>query len=128
MAGSLSDAGENALLDHLLGTATLTSAVRFVSLHTSANTDAAAGTEVSGGAYTRVSATFTATSGGATSNTAAIVFPTATAAWGTITHVGVYSAATAGTYLAWADLTTAKTVGSGDGFEISAGNLSITLT
>lgn len=128
MAGSLSDSGENLLLDNLLGVAALASAQRFVGLLTVGPTDSTAGTEVTGGGYTRIAATFTASAAGASSNSVAIVFPTATAAWGTVTHLGIYTAATLGTLLAYADLAVSKTIATGDGFEIPIGDLDVTLT
>lgn len=72
------------------------------------------------------SATSTTTStgtGGQTSNNAAITFPAPTASWGTITHMGIYDASTAGNLLYWAALATSKTVNNGDAapsFAISA--------
>jgi hypothetical protein len=71
--------------------------------------------------------TFGAPSNGVATNNADVTFPTATGSWGTITHVGVHDASTTGNLLYHASLTTSKTVGSGDVFKISSGNLSVTL-
>jgi len=43
-----------------------------------------------------------------------VTFPAPTAAWGTVTHFGVFDAATAGNALYYGDLTTARTINSGD--------------
>src|SRR5687768_16633926 len=100
MAGSLSDFAENKILDHALGTASWTMPTQlYVSLHTTANTDSAAGTEVSGNAYVRQAVDFSAAASGATSNSATVTFPTATGSWGTITHIGLHDASTAGNYI-----------------------------
>ena len=112
MAGSKSDFLENELLDHVLGNAAYTApATVYIALYTVVPTDAGGGTEVSGGAYTRVASTNDATnwpaaSAGAKSNGTAITFTTATADWGTVVAFGIFDALTAGNLLYWADLTT----------------------
>ena len=88
--------------------------------------DSGGGTEVSGGAYARQSVTFTV-SGDTASNNAAIEFPTATANYGTVTHVGVFDASSSGNLLAWAALTSSKTIETGDVFRVPSGDLDITL-
>lgn len=123
-----SDYLENELLDHVLSNAAYTSPTTvYVGLFTSDPTDAGTGTEVSGGSYARQSASFATASGGSASTNADITFPTATANWGTITHVGIYDASTAGNLLFHGAVTTSKTIESGDTFQISSGNLTITL-
>lgn len=125
---ALSDWAENALADWLLGGASPTRpTTRYVALFTSATSDAGGGTEVSGGSYARTAATFGAASGGAASNSGTVTFPTATASWGTVTHVAIYDASTGGNMLAHGALTASKTVDSGDTFSIAAGALSLTL-
>jgi hypothetical protein len=99
----------------------------YVALYTTDPTDADTGTEIAGGSYARTAVTFGAPSNGVATNNADVTFPTATGSWGTITHVGVRDASTAGNLLYHASLTTSKTVGSGDVFKISSGNLSVTL-
>lgn len=97
-----------------------------VALFTSNPDEDASGTEVSGGGYARQSATFTV-SGNTASNTAALEYPTATASYGTVTHVGVFDASTGGNLIAYAALTTSKAIDTGDAFRIPAGDLDITL-
>lgn len=123
-----SDFLENKLLDHSLGTTAYTapSAV-YVGLFTSDPTDAGTGTEVSGGSYARQEATFGAASGGSASTSATVTFPAATANWGTITHIGIYDASSSGNLLYHGAVTTSKTIETGDTFQISSGNLTITL-
>lgn len=99
----------------------------YVALYTTDPTDADTGTEVSGGSYARQAVTFGAPSNGVTVNSGAVTFPTATASWGTIGWIGLRDASTGGNLLYHAPLSTAKTIGSGDIFTISASNLSVTL-
>lgn len=98
----------------------------YIALYTSDPGEAQGGTEISGGSYVRQSATFTVTGDTAT-NSAAIEFPAASASWGNITHVAVVDASTAGTQIAYAALTTSKTIDTGDILRIPTGDLDITL-
>jgi hypothetical protein len=135
---SFTDYLEDKILDHVFGGNAYTApSTLYVGLHTSASSDSAAGTEVSGGSYARQTAAFTVSGTSPTEATtgAAIEFPTATASWGTVTYAGVYDASTGGNLLAYAELTdpsdftTAlpKAIDTGDIFRISAGNLKIRL-
>jgi hypothetical protein len=99
----------------------------YVGLFTTSLTAGGSGTEVSGGSYARVSATFTASSSGATASNADITFPTATASWGTVTTIGVYDALTTGNLLYFTPLDVNKTIDSGDIFKITSGNLTVSL-
>lgn len=127
-----SDTLENMILDHLFGAVALTlPAAWHFALFTVAPTDAGGGTEVSGGAYARVSVTrnqtnFPAAANGSMKNATAITFPAATAAWGTIVAIGIYDAATLGNLRFWQSLTTSRVVNSGDTFSIPANSLTLT--
>ena len=104
-----SDFMENKIIDHMLRNQAYTPpATVYVALYTDDPTDADTGTEVSGGAYARQSVTLSAASGGATSNSADITFPTATADWGTITHVLLRDASTGGNLLMHSALDAAR--------------------
>jgi len=119
---------ENALINATLRNTAYTSPTTvYVSLYTSDPTDADTGTEVSGGSYARTSVTFDAPSNGVTQNSADVTFPTATASWGTVSHIGVHDASTSGNLLFHTPLDTAKTIDSGDIFKIETGNLTVTL-
>ena len=125
---SFSNYLETELLDHVFANNAYTSPTAvYVALFT-AVTDGEAGTvtEVSGGGYARQAGSFTV-SGNTATTSAAIEYPTATADYGTVTHVGIYDASTAGNLLAYAALTASKTISSGDVFRIPAGDLDITL-
>jgi hypothetical protein len=126
----MSDYLEAALLNATLNnTAFTTVATPYISLHTADPTDAGTGTEVSGGSYARTSASFATASGtsGSVATDADVTFPTATAGWGTVTHIGIWDASSSGTLLYHTALDSSKTIDSGDIFKITSGNLTVTL-
>jgi len=96
----------------------------YVSLHTAVPTG---GAEVAGGAYARQAYAYTITGGNPSeaANNAMIQFPTATTDWGIITHVGIYTAASAGTLLAWGPLDVSKQITTDDVFRFLTGNLKV---
>ena len=98
----------------------------YVALFTSAPSDAGGGTEVSGGAYARQAVTFSV-SGNTATNSGAIEYPTATAGYGTVTHVGIFDASTGGNLIAHSALTTSKAIDTGDVLRFPAGDIDITL-
>lgn len=119
---------ENALVNAVLRNTTYTSpATVYVALFTTDPTDAGSGTELSGSAYARTAVTFGAPSNGVTTNSADVTFPTATASWGVVTHIGLYDASTSGNLLFHTPLDSSKTIDSGDIFKIASGSLSVTL-
>ena len=79
--------------------------------------------------YARQPITFATASSGSSATNATVTFPTAGAAFGTITHVAVVDSATrgAGNVLFWGAVTTTKTIDTGDTFSISSGNLTVSL-
>lgn len=124
---SFSNYLETELLDHVFTNSAYTSPTTvYVSLHTANPDEDASGTEVSGGGYVRQSGSFSVTGNTATT-TAAVEYPTATADYGTVTHVAIWDASTAGNMLAYAALTASKTISTGDVFRIPTGDLDITL-
>lgn len=126
---SFSNSTETLVLNWLLtgGSATRPTAW-YLALFTSNPDEDGSGTEVSGvgTAYERQTAAFTV-SGNTASNSAAIEFPTATASYGTVSHVGVYDAETSGNLIAYAALTTSKVIDTGDVLRVPASDLDITL-
>jgi hypothetical protein len=100
----------------------------YVGLFTAAPSDSGGGTEVSTGNYARQQVTqadgsWAAPSGtpSATSNSSAITWSGVT--WsGTVTHFGIFDAATSGNLLAWFD-STDKTINSGDTVQFAAAAL-----
>ena len=126
---SLSNTFETRVLTWLFtGDAVTRPSSFYVALFTSNPAEDASGTEVSttGTAYARQSVTFSV-SGNTATNTAAIEFPTATASYGTVTHVGVYDASTAGNLIAYAALTTSKAIDTGDVLRLPANDLDVTM-
>ena len=124
---SFSNSFETHVLQYVFTTTSLTRPTAwYLALFTTDPGDADGGTEVSGGAYARQSVTFTV-SGDTASNSGAIEFPTATASYGTVSHVGIYTALTGGTLIAHAALTTSKAIDTGDVFRVPDGDLDVTL-
>ena len=126
---SKSDYLENKLLDHQLGKTAYTMPSVWVGLFTAAPTDAGGGTEVTGGSYARKStagADWSVAAAGSSNNANPITFVTATGSWGTVTHFGLFDAASAGNLLRWAALGTSKTIGNGDTASFASGQLVVT--
>jgi hypothetical protein len=123
---------ENAILNNVLGQAAMPSiANTHIALFTAGPDDSGGGTEVSGSGYARVNlanntTSWPTTSTGTKANGTNIVFPTAAGSWGTITHFGIFSAASGGNLLFHGSLGTAKSVGSGDAPSFPIGSLTIT--
>jgi len=118
---------EQALLNHAFRNVTYTPPTTvYVGLFTATPTDTTAGTEVSGNGYARQACTFsaaTATSPSTITNSSAIEFPTATGSWGTVTHFGIFDAATNGTLMTYAAVTTSKAYTTDDIARFPAGSL-----
>lgn len=127
---ALSDYAEKLILDWLMtsGSATRPTAW-YVALYTAAPSDAGGGTEVSGFNYSRQAVNFdAATSGtGTTSNTGAVTFTASGGSWGTITHIGIHDASTAGNLLWHGSLLASKTIADGDTLEFAIGNIDLTV-
>jgi hypothetical protein len=133
---------ENKLLDHTLKytTAPFTAPTTlYVGLFTNTSGNAATNLEsgtltdevvtTGGTLYARQTITFASASSGTSATNATVTFPTAGANFGTITHVAILDGATrgAGNVLFWGQITTSKTIDTGDTFSISSGNLTISL-
>ena len=131
---AFSDYLEQAILNHIFrNTAIFTPPANvYLALFTAAPSDSGGGTEVTGGSYARKAVSTTGQwsapgVGGLTDNINAQAFVTATANWGTITHFGIFDAASAGNLLFHGALTASKVVNSGDTIQFAAGDLDITL-
>jgi len=130
---------EAALLALIFNKDAFTGPSTYLALFTSDPTDAGTGTEVSGGSYARVLIYDNASGtpdwtvavvhgiGYKVENDDDVTFPTATAAWGTITHFGIFDAATSGNLLMHSALDDSKVIGNNDVFKVSAGNLVLRL-
>jgi hypothetical protein len=130
---SFTDHTENLVLTWLLtnGTATRPTAW-YVGLFTAAPSDTGGGTEVTGNGYARVATgtiTVSGTSPTNATNAAAIEFAAASGGnWGAIGWAAIFDADTGGNMLAWAALSTSRTINDGDVLRIPAGDLDVTLT
>ena len=126
---SFSNFLETEILDHVFGAAAYTAPTTlYLALYTATPGETGGGTEVTtvSTAYARQTVAFT-TTGNTTSNTAAVEYPTATANFGTVTSVGVFDASTGGNLMAYAALSSSKTIETGDVFRVPTGDLDITL-
>ena len=119
---------ENAIINATLRNTSYSSpSTVYIGLYTSNPTDANTGTEVSGGSYARKSVTFAAPSDGVAASNADVIFDTATANWGTITHIGILDALTSGNLLYHTQLDTSKVIDTNDIFRINSGALTVTI-
>ena len=133
MAGSFGNYLEDELLDHVCGKGSYTPPTWiYAALSTADPTDDASGlAEPSGNNYSRLTISGTdwnTSSGGVITNANDLEFAEASGSWGTITHFALYDAPSGGNMLMHGDLSTSKTITSGDTAKFSAGDLSISLT
>lgn len=125
---AMTDYLELKLLDHITGVASYTapSAV-YLGLAVGDFTDTGTGqAELSGGGYARTQATFGSAANGQITNSAAIEFPEATTSLGTVSHWGLFDAATGGNMLLNGAFDSAKLIEAQDILRISAGSLTLT--
>ena len=123
MAG-MSSYLEDEILDHTLGVGAYTMPTSiYISVH-SASPGGTGANEIA--STTRQGDTaFNAASSGATANTSAITFTSMPSA--TVSHIGIWDAAASGNFLWEGALSSSVVCGSGDTFEIAAGDLDVTL-
>lgn len=132
--GSLTDTYENILLDAILGDGHAAGfpATVYLALFTANPTEAGVQTaEVATGSYVRkaianTTAQWPNASGSTKANAVAQTMVTATGNWGTITHVGLMSASSAGSMIAYAALSTPTPVNSGETAVFAVGSLVFT--
>jgi len=129
--GSFSDFWELEILDHVFGKGAYTPPTIYVGLSTADPLDDKSGlAEPSGNGYARVQTAagdWNAAAAGALDNANDIEFPQASGSWGTVTHFGLFDAATVGNMLAHGSLDVSKAVGDGDTIKFAAGDLDVTL-
>jgi len=127
VADNLSATAENLALDWILsvGTPTRPTAPLKVALVTANGDDATAGTEVTGGSYTRQDLSVAAAVNGATSNSADLVWTGMPAA--TVVGVEIWDSAGSPVRLWYGPLSASRTVAAGDELRLAAGALSLSL-
>lgn len=127
--GGLSNYAAGKLLDLMFRNQAFSSPTPRAALFTTVCSDSAAGTEVTGGSYARVSVTFSAASGGVTSNSGAVTFPTPTASWGTVVAMALMDAASAGNMLAYDNTSVVdQLVGIGDTVTFPIGDIDFSMS
>jgi hypothetical protein len=126
LAGAFGSSVRNGLLDLAFGAVSYSRpSTVYAALFTAPPSASGGGTEVSGGSYARTGITnnttnFPSASGGAKSNGTQITFPTATAAWGTITDAALFDSLSGGNLLLFATLSASRVINSGNTFRFAA--------
>ena len=131
MAGSLSNALENKLLDHVLKTTPFSVPTNiYVALSTADPLDDGSGiAEPVGASYARVVMnSWAAAASRATENTNQITFAQAEQDFGTITHWAIFDAITGGNFLAHGDFASSKTCPVGTNLYVAAGDIDPTFS
>ena len=130
VTGGCADYLANKLIDKIFRAQSFSwPATLYLGLYTAAPSNAGGGTEVSAAGYARVALVPSLTSicgtqsagsvlassgtGGEISNNATLTFPAPTADWGTVTHGGIFDAASSGNLLFWGALGSPITVDNG---------------
>jgi hypothetical protein len=122
---------DNLILNWMRGNAPATPAAIYLAALTAApNLKTPTVTEVSaaGTAYARQALPLGVPANGVSVNSAAVNFPIATASWGTVTHMAIFDAATAGNCLCVFPLSTSQAVGIGNQLAFDTGTNTITVT
>lgn len=127
LTGGLTNFASNKLIDLIWRAQAYTwPATLYAALYTAAPSNAGGGTECNGGGYARVpiasslaawsgthepgSTDASSGTGGRISNNGAVAFGTPTGNWGTITHEGLFNAASGGSLMLWGPLADPRTI------------------
>jgi hypothetical protein len=130
---SFSNFLENALLNRVFNGAALSlPSTLYIGLFTAAPTDAGGGTEVSGNNYSRLAVpadttNFPTSTSGSVQNALTLTFAIPSGNWGTVTHIGIFDAATAGNLLVWGALSSPRVITSSADVRLNQNQLTITL-
>lgn len=127
---NLSNYLENKIIDRTLRNQAYTPASTvYLALFTALSDDGDTVTEVTGGDYARQAIAWSAASSVSRSiaSSTLIAFPVSSADYGTVTHIGIYDAASSGNLLAWRELSSGQSVPTGDSYVVPAGDLTVTL-
>ncbi len=124
----------NELLDHVFGGPNYARpGTLYFQLHTGApgndgTANVATGTGITRVAVTNNTTNFPAAASGSKTNGTDIVWPAAGGSWGTITHISIFDASSAGNCIGVGALGASQAVALNDILAIPAGDLTITLT
>lgn len=124
-----SDYLEKKMLDYVLrDTADWAPSAVYLALHTADPTDAGTGAEVSGNGYSRQAITFNeaGATNGQTTNSSVESFTASGGSFGTVTHFGIWDAASSGNLLYYGALTASKVIADGDTIQFAADSITIT--
>lgn len=126
---SLTNYGEQKILDHILRNTAFPSVNPYLALFKSNPGEGGiVSGEVSGGGYVRQPVVFSEISSeGEMKNSAVVTFPEATDAWGLITHWGIMDSQSGGNMILYGDVDEAKQVGKSDLIKFNQGNLTVTI-
>lgn len=125
---SFADFWEGEILDHLFSIGAYVAPTVYVGLSTADPLDNATGlAEPSDAAYVRIACAAWTRVAGLVDNNAAVTFAEATEAWGTITHVALFDAESAGNMLVSFALDAGIAVDTGETARFPAGDLNVTL-
>lgn len=117
---------DNTFLQVIRGVPSPTIPTVYVALFTVAPGVGGGGTEVTGGGYGRQTVAFSVPSSGQMSNTADVLFPIATADYGTIVALALFDASSGGNMLYFANLSTPRQVLTNDQVRFPTGQLIVT--
>lgn len=133
--GSLSNYGENKLIDHITTNAAYTPvATLYLALATSDPGEAATGASMNevanSGSYARTAISFGAAASRRVTQSGAVTFPAATGSWGTVTHWAIVDSAThgAGNVLAYGAFAVSKAIVSGNTPSVASGEVYVEIT
>lgn len=126
----------NKLLDLMFRNIAYTQPATYLGLTTTVSSDAAAGTEATGGSYARLltnkvggaSPAWATVAAGATALNQQTDLVVATGSWGTIVSSAIYDALTTGNMLIYDNNTADQAVASGDTWRYASGDWDVTLT
>ena len=125
---ALSDNAENRILNHLCLVSAWTPTTPLkVALFTVAPSEAGGGTEVSGGSYARTNVTFSTAASGTITNSADVIFPQATASWGTVVAVGIFDSAGTPVLIWYGNTSSSKAIDNGDEYRLPAGSIQLSI-
>jgi len=125
---SFSDVWEAEILDHVFNIGAYTAPTIYVGLSTADPLDDASGLAEPADTYARVACAAWSRAANEVDNDAAVEFPEAGGAWGTVTHFALFDALTAGNMLCSAALGDSRVITVGITPRFAAGELNITLT
>jgi hypothetical protein len=119
---------ENAIINHFLRPDGYTYAQPYVGILINVSGDPGLFDEVTGGSYARVLVDFFPPNpSGQTWNSNAVTFPTAQAAWGSASGIGIFNNPSAGNMLIWNHLTAITPIASGQTISFPISGIAITV-